>query len=135
MPSDLIRARRPTLRLIAHLKSAPASILALLLFFLVFFFPIVLLVVLVLPPVGKACIAQSRADGENAPALHVLHERNFGKTLRHAIIVHQDRSVVTTDLRNRLDEARRQVELAALPIARQVLRALFDRTVVIYHAG
>jgi len=42
---------------------------------------------------------------------------------------------VIADLGNGFDEARRQVEFAALPVARQVLRAFLDRTVFIDDAG
>jgi hypothetical protein len=45
--------------------------------------------------------------------------------------VHQHRGVVIADLRDRLDQARRQIELAALPVTRQVLRALRDRAVFV----
>src|SRR5207302_6091685 len=72
--------------------------------------------VLVFPAVGEARVAQSSADGQRAPVVHVLHERHLGEALRHAVIVHQHRGVVLADLRNRLGQARRQVESAALPI-------------------
>ena len=39
------------------------------------------------------------------------------------------------DLRNPLDQAGRQIELAALPIARKILRALLDRAVLVDDAG
>src|SRR5262249_27916951 len=76
--------------------------------------------------VGEARIAETSADGEHAPALDILHERHFGQPLHHAVIVRQPRGVVVADHRDRLDETRRQIELAALPVARQVLRALLD---------
>src|SRR4029077_9506331 len=62
------------------------SVLALFLFSLVLVLLFILL--LVLAAVGKASIPQSGADGQNAPVLHVLHERHFGKSLCHTIIVH-----------------------------------------------
>src|SRR5438552_16182678 len=81
--------------------------------------------------VGEAGVAQTRADGQHAPTLHVLHERDLGESLHDAIIVHDDDRVVVADLGDRFDETCRQIELAALPIARQVLRALFDRAVTL----
>src|SRR5882757_9833089 len=94
-----------------------------------------LLVVLVVLAIGEARVAQPRADRQHAPAIHILHERNFGETLHYAVIMHQDRGVVFADLWNAFDQARRQIEPAALPIARQVLRALFDRAVLLDDAG
>ena len=43
--------------------------------------------------------------------------------------------VVIADHGDGLDQAHGQIELAALPIARQVLRALLDRTILVDDAG
>lgn len=75
---------------------------------------------------GETRVAETGADGEDSPALVVLHKRNFAQALHHAVIVHQNRRVVIADSGDRLDQAGGQVELAALPIARQVLCALLD---------
>ena len=100
-----------------------------------FFFFFFLFLLLVLPAVGEAGVAKAGTDGEHAPALDVLHERHLAQALRHAVIVHQRRGVMTADLGNSLDQERRQIEFAALPIARQVLGAFFDSAVFLDHAG
>src|SRR3977135_1930322 len=112
----------------------PASILALLVFLLVLVLDVIAALALVLPAVGEARVAEAGADGQHAPALDILHERHFAQALRHAVIVHKHRGVGIADLRNRFDQARGQIELAALPVARQVLRALLDRAVLVDHA-
>jgi hypothetical protein len=81
--------------------------------------------------VGKAGVAQSGADSQYAPALHVLHERDLRESLHDAIIVHDDHRIVVADLGDCFDETRGQIELAALPIAGQVLRTLFDLAVTL----
>src|SRR6202035_404532 len=113
----------------------PASILALLVFLLVLVLVVIAALAPVLPAVGKARVAEAGADGQHAPALDVLHERHLGQALRHAVIVHQNRGVVIANRWDRLDQACRQVELAALPVARQVLGALLDRSILVDHAG
>src|ERR1700726_1530727 len=102
------------------LGSSLVSILALLLFLAVLVLAVlafiaVLALLPVLPAVGEARVAQTGADGQDAPVVHVLHERHFGETLHHGVIVHQDRGIVLADPRDRLDQARRQIEFAALP--------------------
>src|ERR1700676_3209496 len=93
------------------LGSSLVSILALLLFLAVLVLAVLVLAVLVLLPVlpaaGEARVAQTGADGQDAPVVHVLHERHFGETLRHRVIVHQDRGIVLTDPRDRLAQAPR----------------------------
>src|ERR1700676_831861 len=96
------------------LGSSLVSILALLLFLAVLVLAVLVLAVLVLavlallpvlPAAGEARVAQTGADGQDAPVVHVLHERHFGETLRHRVIVHQDRGIVLADPRDRLDQA------------------------------
>src|SRR5437016_2484322 len=84
--------------------------------------------------VGEAGVAQSGADGQHTPTLHVLHERDLGESLHDAIIVHDHDRVVLADLGDRSDETSRQIEFAALPIARQILGAFFDRTIALDYA-
>jgi hypothetical protein len=67
--------------------------------------------------------------------LEILHERHFAQALRDAVIVHQHRGVVTADLRDRLDQCGRQVELAALPVAGKILRTFLDAAVLLDDAG
>jgi hypothetical protein len=45
--------------------------------------------------------------------------------------VHDESRVVLADLGDRFDETYGQIELAALPVAGQVLRALLDRAVAL----
>src|SRR4051812_35243427 len=112
-------------------RAPEVSILALLLFLVV----LALLAVLFPGAIGEARIAQSGPDRQHTPGLHILHERNLGKPLCYAVIMHQHRSVVIADLRDALDQARRQIEPAALPVARQVLGTLLDRTIAVDDAG
>src|SRR4051794_3575321 len=81
--------------------------------------------------VGEARVAEPGADREHAPVPDVLHVRHLAQPLYHRIVVHQDGGAVIADLRNRLEQLSRQVELAAGPIARQVLRAAVDRAVAL----
>ena len=81
--------------------------------------------------VGEAGVAQSGADRQYAPTLHVLHEGDLGESLHDAVVVHNDDRVVLADLGDRFDETCRQIELAALPIAQQILRALLDPPVAL----
>ena len=53
-----------------------------------------------------------------------MHEWYFGQPLHHAVIVHYDGRIVLSDLRDGLNEAGRQIEFAALPIAWQILSTL-----------
>src|SRR6476620_1550486 len=95
----------------------------------------VLVLAVFLAAIGEAGVAEAGPDREHAPALDVLHEGDFGKSLHHAVIMHQHRRVVLADLRNPFHQTCGQIELAALPIARQVLRTLFDRAVLVDDAG
>src|SRR6185437_9862203 len=85
--------------------------------------------------VGEAGVAQSRPDGEYAPTLDPLQKGDLGQSLHDAVVVHHDGGVVIADPWDGVDQAFRQVELAALPVAGQVLRAFLDRAVVLDHAG
>jgi hypothetical protein len=60
----------------------------------------------------KRALPRPVPKGQDAPVVHVLHERHFGETLHHRVIVHQDRGIVLADPRDRLDQARRQIEFA-----------------------
>ena len=52
---------------------------------------------------------------------HVLHERYFTQPLHNCIVVQQDGCFVITNGWNHFVQNQRQVELAAFPIAREVL--------------
>ena len=52
---------------------------------------------------SEASVAEARADRQYAPAFHVLHERDFGQSLHHAVVVHDDSRVVFPDLGNSFD--------------------------------
>ena len=80
-------------------------------------------------PVGEQRVAETGADGEHGPFLNVLHERNFAETLHHRVIVHDDGRVEVTDPRYRFVQGRRQIEAAAFPVARKILRSALDRAV------
>ena len=49
--------------------------------------------------------------------------------------MHDDGRVVLSNLRDAFDQACRQIELAALPVTRQVLRSLLDRAVALDDTG
>ena len=51
------------------------------------------------------------------------------KALHHGVVMHQDGGLVIADARDRFEQARRQIEPAALPVSRQILGAGFDRAV------
>src|SRR3954465_11994130 len=88
-----------------------------------------------LDAIGKARVAEAGADGQYAPALDVAHERHFAQALNHRIVVHEHSGAVLADFRDPLEQARRQIEFAALPVARQILRAAVDRSVRLDDAG
>src|SRR4029079_15514616 len=85
--------------------------------------------------VGEARVAQPGTDGQCAPVLHLAHERHLAQTPPHGVVVHQHRRVMPANFRNRFGEPSRQVEGAALPVPRQVLRALCDVTVLLDLSG
>ena len=58
-----------------------------------------------------------------------LHERRFAQTLHHGVVVHHDGRLVIADPRYRFNKICGQIEAAAFPVSRQVLRAGFDRAV------
>src|SRR5262249_12540546 len=67
--------------------------------------------------IGEARVAEAGSDGQDAPVLHVLHERHLAQTLHHAVVVHERDRLVSADLGNGLTQACRKVEAIALPIA------------------
>jgi hypothetical protein len=58
--------------------------------------------------VGEACITWSGPDRQNSPSFHVLHEGRLRQALHNAVIVHDDRGIVLSDLRNGLDQVCRE---------------------------
>ena len=66
---------------------------------------------------------------------HVGHERRLAQALHHGVVVQEDHGLVLADGRDRFVQAVRQVEAAALPVARQVLRAAIDGAVRLDDAG
>src|SRR5205807_7758749 len=85
--------------------------------------------------VGEAGVAEAGADRQHAPVLHVLHARGLAQALQHGVVVHHDRRLVAVDLRDRFDQALRQVELAALPVDWKILGAALDRAILEDDAG
>ena len=57
--------------------------------------------------VGEAGVTEARADRQHAPAVNVLHEGDFGQSLHHAVVVHEDGRVLLADLRDGFDKIRR----------------------------
>ena len=55
----------------------------------------------------------------------------LAEPLHHGVIVHHDRSVFFADLGDGLVHSGGQLEIARLPVARQVLRAALDRAVLV----
>src|SRR5579872_863747 len=81
--------------------------------------------------IGEAGVAKSSPDRQHAPAFDVLHERDLGQSLHYAVVMHHESRVVSADPRNSFCQGCRQIEVATLPVARQVLRPLFDRAVAL----
>src|SRR5438874_13014593 len=79
--------------------------------------------------VGEMRVAEPGADGENAPLRDVAHEAGLAQALHDGVVVHDDPCTLAMDSRNRASHAARQVEVRALPVAGQVLRAARDRAV------
>ena len=84
--------------------------------------------------VGETRIPKSGADREDAPAIILPHVWDFAQPLNDGIVVHYYRRFLFADFRNQGMEYGRQIELAALPIARQVLGPFFDGAVFFYEA-
>lgn len=85
--------------------------------------------------IGEARITQAGPNGENAPAPHILHDRDLTQTLDDRIIVHQYQGLVWADLRDRLTQTDGKVETMTLPIAGEVLCAAVDGTARFDDAG
>src|SRR5262249_2872034 len=85
--------------------------------------------------IGEAGVAEAGPDREHAPVLDVLHEGDFAQSLHDRVIVHEHGGVVLADRRDLLDQECRQVEVLALPVARQVLGAALDGAVLVDLAG
>ncbi len=79
--------------------------------------------------IGEMRVAEPGADGENAPLRDVAHEAGLAQALHDGVVVHDDQRILAMDSRNRPNHAGRQVEVRALPVAGQVLRAARDRAV------
>ena len=56
--------------------------------------------------IGETSVAEACADRQYAPTFHVLHKGDLRKPLHHAIVMHHDRCVMFSDLRNGFDETR-----------------------------
>src|SRR5207253_7133769 len=82
-------------------------------------------------PIGEARVAQSGADSQYAPSFHVLHEWYLAQALHHGIVVNQHSRVMLADLGNGFAQARGKIEIAALPVARKILRAAIDRAILL----
>src|SRR5215467_661064 len=84
--------------------------------------------------IGEARVAEAGSDGQDAPVLHVLHERHLAQTLHHAVVMHERDRLVSADLGNGPTQACRKVEVIALPIAGKILCATGNRAVLFDHA-
>src|SRR5438105_15799104 len=81
------------------------------------------------PAIGEMRVAEPGADGEDAPSRNVAQETGFAQALHHGVVVHDHRRVFALDLRNGAKDPVRQVEVFALPVAGQILRAALDAAV------
>src|SRR5258708_6548459 len=89
------------------------------------------LVARLLAAIDEARIAESGADGEDAPALHVLRERHLAQPLDHRIVVKEHGGLLLADGRNGFAQGGRKMEIPARPVARKVLHAAIDRAVLL----
>ena len=76
-------------------------------------------------------VAETSADGQCAPMLNVGHKWRLAEPLHHGIVMHHDGGIFVIDLRDGFVQRCRQMEVARLPVARQVLRAPLDRAVLV----
>src|SRR4026207_1940117 len=90
---------------------------------------------LVVMSVCEQGVPQPGADGEHAPFVDILHEGNFAEALNDRIVVHDDRRVEVADPGYGFKQSCGEIEAAALPVARKVLRPTFDRAVRIDDSG
>ena len=84
--------------------------------------------------VGETRIPKSGADRKDAPAIILPHVWDFAQPLDDGIIVHHYRRFLSGDAGDQRVEFSRQMKLAALPIARQVLGSFFYGAVLFYEA-
>src|SRR5581483_7104488 len=63
--------------------------------------------------------------------LNIAHERNLAEALDHRVVVDKDHGLVTVDLRDCLPECGREMETVAGPIAREVLHATIEGSVLV----
>ena len=61
-------------------------------------------------PIVEQRTAESGTYGEYAPGRNVFHEWSRAQTLRHRVIVHDDRCVAVADSRNGSADFIRQIE-------------------------
>src|SRR3984893_19244333 len=78
----------------------------------------------------EARIAEPGADGENAPAIDILNERQLAQSLHHGVIVHQHGQLVVSYVGNAVLDPISQQKMAALPVSRQILAAALDRAIL-----
>src|SRR5262245_32938381 len=76
--------------------------------------------------VRETSIPKAGANRENTPGRHIIHAWYLAQTLYHRVVVHHDRGLLSPDRWNQRVQRHRQIEFAALPIARQVLCSAFD---------
>src|SRR5207247_941808 len=70
----------------------------------------------VVAAVRETRVAEPGTDGEHAPTLVSLHDRQRAQTLYDSVVVDDDGGLVPVDARDFLADAVRQVKAAAWPI-------------------
>src|SRR5262249_36861837 len=82
--------------------------------------------------IDEARVAEAGPDGEDAPALHIAHERHLAQALHDGVGVQQHGRLVLADGGDLLAQRGRKVEAPAGPVAaREILRAAIDRAVLL----
>src|SRR6185437_16242079 len=79
---------------------------------------------------GEPRISQPGSDGQNAPVSSALHVGDLAEALDDRIIVHHHDRIVPIDPGYALADGARQIEPAAFPVARQIVRAAFDEAIL-----
>lgn len=89
----------------------------------------------VLFAVREARVSESGSDRHHAPALDVAHERHLAQALHHRVVMRERHQIVTVDGRDGRAQKLRKVEAPVLPVARQILAARLDRSVLTMRPG
>src|SRR5262249_53827456 len=83
------------------------------------------------PSPGEAGVSQSCADRQHAPALGLSEVRQLAQSLHDRVVVHDHHGLMIADAGDMGADSGRQVEAAALPVARQVLGPAADCAILL----